>query len=148
MVESPAIKVAKSVIDRQDRFLSSPETISTMALMQAWDFLIGAPEAVARELSVSDMSRMVVAAATAITSVLEICEGVLPQSAQNIGQRALGKFTVTVHDTTFTLQWECNVGGWGWSATAGNSSESVARCETLEALCEKLRAMPETNVSP
>ena len=120
-----------------------------MALTQAWDFLIGAPEVVTKSLSVKLMARCVVQAATAVHSVYEIFGGKLDLSPQDIGQRAIGTFEVMVGDKAKYLKW-CHVDQstgvfgrdieWGWSASAKTEDPSVteARASSLEALTEKL----------
>lgn len=156
MGEPPAIKVARSVLDRQHRFVSEPGDVSTMALMQAWDFLIGAPEDVTRALSVSRMAHIIVGAATAVMSIYEICEGRLPKDAQDIGQRAIGVFEIVEGNEVYVARWcrdiESKDVEWGWSvskkpAEEGQTRATLVRAATLDAVCEKLRDLPETNVN-
>lgn len=156
-----AVQVAKAVLDRQERYLKFPEDVSAMALLQAWDHLVDTPVDIAKALSVKEMSQMVVAAATAFLSMYEICEGEVLKEAKVIGQRAVGRFEVTIKGTTFVLQWVR--GGpdstWRWSAgkrrkvtkkktgtfsvAETNPNKEIVWGETLEAVCKNLQTLEE-----
>lgn len=132
-----AIQISRAVLERQERYSQESSEVGAFALTQAWKYLVDTPLRISTSLSVKMMSCLVVVAAEAIHSIYQIAGGKLPFAATDIGQRAIGHFSIpSKYGGEFHIRWGEVDDKFVW--VAHKDGERVAEASTLTELVKEL----------